>query len=370
MQTPICKQLGIDYPIFAFSHCRDVVIEVGRAGGLGVLGSTRYTPEELDIELSLIDEALQGRPYGIDMLFPVASTGDDEAELAARIPQAHRQFMATLDARLHIPPPKPRDDGFRIGDNFVNTHRRAREALDVALRHPVRLMASALGPVPADILPRLRAHNIMVAGLVGRPDHARRHVDGGADLIVAVGGEAGGHVGDISTMVLVPQVVDAVAPLPVLAAGGIMSGRQIAAAMALGAQGVWTGSVWLTTAESEVLPILKEKLLKAQSQDTVRSKCLTGRPIRQLRTEWVEAWEAPDAPPFLPSPLQGLLVRDSVASMHEHQLRDVIGYPVGQGVGMMTESLTVRQVMYDFLEEFAASAERVGGLVADTGDRA
>jgi len=366
VQTPICKQLGIEYPIFAFSHCRDVVIEVSRAGGLGVLGSTRYTPAELEIELSHIDAAVQGRPYGIDMLFPLSSSGDDEAELTARIPQEHREFMAKLDARLHIPPPKPRDQGFRIGDNLVNTHRRAREALEVALRHPVRLMASALGPVPADILPRLKAHNIMIAGLVGRPAHARLHVDGGADIIVAVGGEAGGHVGDISTMVLVPQIVDAVAPLPVLAAGGIMSGRQIAAAMALGAQGVWTGSIWLTTAESEVIPILKEKLLKARSQDTVRSKCLTGRPIRQLRTEWVDAWEAPDAPPFLPSPLQGLLVRDSIASMHEHTLKNVIGYPVGQGVGMMTESLTVRQVIYGLLEEFALSAERVGAMVAET----
>src|SRR5213079_3521519 len=157
--------------------------------------------------------------------------------------------------------------------------------------------------------------DVRVAALAGKPQHAERSLARGVDLIVAQGTEAGGHTGEISTMVLVPEVVDAVSPTPVLAAGGIGNGRQIAASLALGAQGVWCGSVWLTTEEAETHPIVKEKFLAASSSDTVRSRASTGKPARQLRTAWTEAWDSPDNPDPLPMPLHGMLIADAQRRM-------------------------------------------------------
>lgn len=364
MRTVVCDMLGIDVPIFAFTHCRDVVVAVSRAGGLGVLGTTRYSPEQLEIELSRIDEQLQGKPYGVDMLFPATSEGDDEDELRKRIPTPHRAFVDALRDRFHIPPPKTAagQGHSEFGDNLINTHHRARQAFEVAISHPIRFLASALGPLPEDVAERAKAKGVKTAGLVGRPEHARKHVAAGADIIIAQSYEAGGHSGDIGGMVLWPQVVDAVAPIPVLAAGGIVSGRQIAAALTLGAAGVWMGSVWLPTWESELHPVVKEKLLRTTSRDTLRSRCLTGKPIRQLRTPWVEAWDAVDAPKPLPAPLQGLLVRDSMVGAFEHEVKEVMGTAVGQGISMVRESLTVRDVMYGMFEDFAETGERMTAL--------
>ena len=163
--------------------------------------------------------------------------------------------------------------------------------LDVAFAHPIRLVASALGAPRRQLIERAHAGGVLVAALAGRVEHAVRHRATGVDLIVAQGTEAGGHTGEVATMVLVPEVVDAVAPIPVLAAGGIGRGRQIAAAMALGAEGVWCGSVWLTTEEAETNPVVKQKFLAATSSDTVRSRSLTGKPARMLRSAWTDEWE-------------------------------------------------------------------------------
>src|SRR5438477_8410876 len=172
------------------------------------------------------------------------------------------------------------------------------------------------------MIERTHTPAVVVAALAGRKAHAERHKPAGVDLIVAQGTEAGGHTGEISTMVLVPEVVEAVKPVPVLAAGGIGSGRQIAAAMALGAEGVWCGSVWLTTTEAETHPAVQQKFLAATSSDTVRSRSLTGKPARMLRSAWTDEWAKPDAPDALPMPLQTMLVipaqhRINRAATHE-----------------------------------------------------
>jgi NAD(P)H-dependent flavin oxidoreductase YrpB (nitropropane dioxygenase family) len=143
--------------------------------------------------------------------------------------------------------------------------------------------------------------------------HAVRHVSGGVDVLVAQGTEAGGHTGEIATMVLTPDVVDAVAPAPVLAAGGIGTGRQIAAALALGAKGVWTGSIWLTVTEAATTEDERAQLIAATASDPVRSKSVTGQPVRQIRSTWTDAWSRPDAPPALQIPLQMMLVEDALA---------------------------------------------------------
>jgi NAD(P)H-dependent flavin oxidoreductase YrpB (nitropropane dioxygenase family) len=359
MRTALCDLLGIEYPIVAFSHCRDVVAAVSRCGGFGVLGGAAYNPADLDRELTALDTQCQGRPYGIDLVFPVKYRGDDEAELRAMIPPGHVDFVHELERRFGIPPRASTDDG-----STVRGHVRAREQWDVACAHRVRLLASALGPAPGDVLQAAHAAGIVTAGLVGAVRHATAHIAAGTDLIIAQGTEGGGHSGEVSTLVLVPQVVDAVAPHPVLAAGGIGDGRQIAAALALGAAGVWTGSIWLTTTESNTHPILKEKLVAATSSDTIRSKCRTGKMVRQLHTAWVDAWEAPSAPAPLPAPLQQMLVRDATLSAIEHDVADAVGTPVGQVVGMMDRQRSVRAVIDELISEYAGAVGRIAAELA------
>lgn len=185
-------------------------------------------------------------------------------------------------------------------------------------------------------------------------------------MIIAQGTEAGGHTGDVATMVLVPEVVDAVGPdVPVLAAGGIGTGRQIAAALALGAQGVWTGSIWLTVTEADTAPVVVERLLAATSRDTVRSRVMTGKPARQLRTAWTEAWERPDAPEPLPMPLQGILYAEAARRIARVQQPDLSGFPVGQIVGRMNRVRPVKDVMLDLVEEWIEATERLCSMLHD-----
>jgi len=242
--------------------------------------------------------------------------------------------------------------------------------IDVAFEHRIGLFASALGSPPDWLVERARKEHVPVAALAGRIDHAIAHRDAGVDIVIAQGTEGGGHTGEIGTMVLVPQVVDAVAPLPVLAAGGIASGRQVAAALALGAEGVWCGSVWLTTHEAETTPAIKEKFLAAKSDDTRRSRSLTGKPARMLRTAWTDAWEEPGAPSPLPMPLQTMLVADAQRRIHRlaHQpdsgAQRLVTYFVGQVVGQMNVAKPTRAVVGEMVEEFLDAMERLDGIIA------
>jgi NAD(P)H-dependent flavin oxidoreductase YrpB (nitropropane dioxygenase family) len=367
---------GIEFPLFAFSHCRDVVAAVTNAGGFGVLGAVAFSPERLDEELRWIDDHVGGRPYGIDVLVPgkIAKEAEAPGDLLSAVPAAHWEFLAGIFERYGVPVPDLDPDlkARRSGAGRQVTKDGATELIDVALNHPIRLIASALGPPPPIMVERARAACVPVAALVGTVEHARRQVAAGADLIVAQGSEAGGHTGEISTMVLVPEVVDAVAPLPVLAAGGIATGRQMAASMALGAQGVWCGSVWLTTEEAETLPSVKAKMLTATSSDTVRSRSRTGKPARQLRSSWTEEWdESPDSPGALPMPLQMIVAEGAMAPIGKaaengnEGARRLANYFVGQVVGQLTTVKPARQVVYDMIEEFADALERLAAITAD-----
>ena len=372
MKTPICEQLGIEFPIFAFSHCRDVVAAVSRAGGFGVLGALAYNPEELEIELSWIDEHVDGKPYGVDIVMPmtyVGKGGGDEAKvgnLAAMIPQDHRDFVERL-LDEHGVPPLPEDlAGRGLKAAGLGVDEEGPGQVEVSLRHPTRLLVNALGPPPPEVIRTAHEHGVLVGALVGSRQHAERQVAQGVDVIVAQGTEAGGHCGEISTMVLVPEVVDAVGPdVPVLAAGGIATGRQMAAALALGAQAVWTGSMWLTVAEADTDPTVMENLLAATSRDTVRSRAMTGKPARQLRTRWTEAWEGPDSPGTLPMPLQGILYGEAARRINRAKARDLAGFPVGQIVGRMNSVRTTREVIYDMVEEWIETARRLSSMVED-----
>ncbi|MEV5571577.1 nitronate monooxygenase family protein [Spirillospora sp. NPDC052269] len=375
MRTDVCERFGIEFPLFAFSHCRDVVAAVTNAGGLGVLGAVAYTPERLEEELRWIDDHVGGRPYGVDVLVPAkidesaerASRGDGGLDtMLAAVPQEHWEFLFGLFEKYGVPLPDfeaAKRAGGRSGTQV--TPRGATELIDVALGHPIALIASALGTPPPLMVDRAKAAGVPVAALVGTVEHARRQVAAGVDLIVAQGGEAGGHTGEISTMVLVPEVVDAVAPLPVLAAGGIATGRQMAAALALGASGVWCGSVWLTTEEAETSPAVKAKMLAATSRDTVRSRSRTGKPARQLRSAWTDEWESAASPGPLGMPLQMIVAEGAmrqitkVAESGNEGARDLANYFVGQCVGLMNTVRPARQVVYDMIEEFADAVERL-----------
>lgn len=374
MRTPICDMLGVEFPLLAFSHCRDVVAAVSRAGGFGVLGATGFTLERLDEELSWIDAHVDGRPYGIDVLIPENLAGDGarghtRASLSVHVPPQHKAFVQQLAEKHHFTMP---DIAVETGAPAPFDPNLALDMLDVAFRHPIRLIANALGVPPASMIAKGKEHGVPVAALVGAKEHALRQIEAGVDILVVQGGEAGGHCGEVSTMVLVPEVIRAVGGrVPVLAAGGIMNGAQMAGAMAMGADGVWTGSVWLATPESECSEVFREKMVAARSRDTVRSKSRTGKPSRQLRSAWTDAWEGPGSPGALPMPYQALVSEPAIraataaAEKGDAAAREMVTYFVGQGVGLIDQVRPAGRVVQDFKMEFAEAIERMIGLVAE-----
>jgi NAD(P)H-dependent flavin oxidoreductase YrpB (nitropropane dioxygenase family) len=376
MNSSLCRRLGISFPLFAFSHCRDVIAEVSRAGGFGVLGIVGHTPESVKIELDWLDARVGDAPYGVDLLVPgkldAKEGGLSPAEIEARIPPEHRRHVERILRDHGIDTAGLWDAGIdaNYGDNLRESG--ARAVLEEALRHErVRLVVNALGVPPPFMMAMARERGVMVGALTGAREHAIKHAQAGVDLLVAAGGEAGGHCGDVATMVLVPEVIEAVKPWPgtfVLGAGGIVTGRQMAACMAMGADGVWCGSVWLTTREAETNPVVKQKMLAADSRQTVRSRSRTGKYTRQLRSPWTDAWQGPGAPDPLPMPLQGLVSEpalariDKLAQAGDPGASALATYWVGQGVGLMNQPLGARQVVQDFMEDFASACERLAAF--------
>jgi NAD(P)H-dependent flavin oxidoreductase YrpB (nitropropane dioxygenase family) len=374
MRTALTDMLGVDFPLVAFSHCRDVVATVTNSGGFGMLGAVRFTPDQLDEELSWLDSETHGRPYGVDVLIPTRLAGRDEGlsagETAARVPAEHVEFARDLLLRYGV---------IRNGDDFQlrpaaavqYEDQNVRALLDVAFSHPVKLVASALGIPSPELVARAKSNGVPIAALVGKVEHARRQAAAGVDLIVAQGHEAGGHTGEITTMVLTPQVADAVAPIPVLAAGGIADGRQIAAAIALGAAGVWTGSVWLMTEESETDATVREKFAAASSADTMRSRVRTGKLARQLRSAWHDEWESADSPGPLPMPLMEM-ISDSAfqkigqaAAAGSPEAYRLQSYFVGQAVGMLGSVRPAAEVVYSMIEGYIEAVARLNEISAD-----
>lgn len=375
MQTRIAKKLNCALPIFAFSHCRDVVVEVTKAGGFGVLGAATFGPDQLEAELRWIDDHVDGRPYGVDVLIPTKYDTEAEAktlDVEALIPAEHRAFMDRILADEGVPE-LPSDVKAQVHKDIIEgrgqmTPEGARRLIDVTLRHPqVTLVVSALGAPPPDIVTRLKEKGITIGALCGRPVHAVRQKQAGVDVVIAQGTEAGGHTGEISTFVLVPQVVAAVGPdIPVLAAGGITSGQHIASSLALGAEGVWCGSIWLGAVESELTEFEREALFSARTEDAVRRKARTGKTVRMLRSKLSEAWEQPGAPAYLPTPLQGILYNEAHARVVRAKRKDLYSFPVGQGVGVMNEPTTVREVMYRLQLEYLDAMQRLSDIAGET----
>lgn len=372
MRTPICDTLGIEFPIFAFTHCRDVVVAVSQAGGFGVLGAVGFTAEELETELKWIDEHIGDKPYGVDIVIPGKYEGMGELDpakledqLKALVPPQHREFASKILADKGVPE-IPADE--KRHELLGWTEATATPQVDISLKHEkVRLIANALGTPPQDVIDQIHDSGRLVAALCGKIHQAERHRDSGVDIIIAQGSEGGGHTGEIGSIVLWPQIIDAVAPTPVLAAGGIGTGRQMAAALALGAAGVWTGSLWLTVEEAATEPPQRESLLSATSGDTVRSRSWTGKPCRMLKNEWTEAWDAPDSPDPLGMPLQGMVTSDAMARVHRYgkPAKEVAFNPVGQVVGQMNDTRSTREVVMSMVEEYLEATDRLEGLMPE-----
>jgi len=371
MRTPFCDRLGIEFPIFAFTHCRDVVAAVSQAGGLGVLGAVGFSPEQLEIECKWIDEHIGDKPYGVDLVIPQRYEGMGEMDtekleeqLRAAIPAQHREFAAKLLADHGVPELPPEERHHELLGMTLAT---ATPQLDVALAHDkVKLIANALGTPPPEVVDRVKSSGRLVGALCGKVHQAQRHRDAGLDFIIAQGTEGGGHTGEVGSMVLWPQIIDAVAPTPVLAAGGIANGRQIAAALAMGAEGAWTGSIWLTVEEAECSPAQMDSYLNATSLDTVRSRSYTGKSCRMLKNDWTEAWADPETPDPLGMPLQNMVTMDATVRTSRYanspQAQAVAFNPVGQTVGMMNDIRSCREVIYDLVEGYVEASERLERL--------
>ena len=375
MNSLICDLLDIEFPLIAFSHCRDVVVEVSKAGGFGVLGAARYNASTLEAELSWIDEHIDGKPYGVDLIAPtsmaVAEENGATEDLKNRVPQEYFDFASGILERHDIDSSDVYANQYE-SDSFL-TKNKATSIIDVAFDHPIKLIANALGVPPAYMIDMGKEKGVATAALIGTREHAIKQVEAGVNIVVASGTEAGGHCGDVSTLVLIPEVSSVLkdSGVPVVAAGGIVTGRQMAACMAMGAAGVWTGSVWLTCAESDTPPVLKEKMLRASSRETVRSRSRTGKHSRQLRSPWTDAWESNTAPKPLSMPLQSQVTENPLAKVtklaeigHEGA-RQLSTSWVGQGVGLMSSTQSAKAIVYDFMQDYLVASERLQASLSD-----
>ncbi|HMD46158.1 MAG TPA: nitronate monooxygenase family protein [Acidimicrobiales bacterium] len=366
MHNELCDRLGIEFPIFAFTHCRDVAAAVSNVGGLGVLGAVGFDAAELETELTWLDEHVGDHPYGVDIVIPGKYEGMGEldpvkleAELKAMVPDGHRTFVHDLLAEHGVPELPP---DARRRELLGWTAATAAPQIEVIMRHDkVRLVANALGTPPADVIAEVQSTGRLMAALAGSVKHALAHQAAGIDVVVCQGSEGGGHTGDVGSIVLWPEVIDAVSPTPVLAAGGIGSGRQMAAAMVLGAAGVWTGSLWLTVEEADIPPAQMDTYLSASSRDTVRSRSFTGKPCRLLRNDWTDAWERPDTPDPLPMPLQMMVAIEAVSRGHRYPeaAKDVSFCPAGQIIGRATQVRKAKDVVLEMVDEYIDAIGRV-----------
>jgi NAD(P)H-dependent flavin oxidoreductase YrpB (nitropropane dioxygenase family) len=375
MHTALCDELGIEFPIFAFTHCRDVVVAVSKAGGFGVLGAVGFTPEQLEIELNWIDEHIGDHPYGVDIVIPNKYEGMDAnmsteeltKMLQSMVPQQHLDFAKKVLSDHGVPVDHADDDALRL---LGWTEATATPQVEIALQHPkMTLIANALGTPPKEIIEQIHAAGRKVAALCGSPYQARKHAEADVDIIIAQGGEGGGHCGDVGSIVLWPQVVKEVAPRPVLAAGGIGSGQQIAAALALGCQGAWSGSQWLMVEEAENTPVQQQAYIDASSRDTVRSRSFTGKPCRMLKNEWTQAWETPGNPEPLGMPLQFMVSGMAVAATHRYpnETVDVAFNPVGQVVGQFSKVEKTAAVIERWVGEYIEATQTLEQFNAAAG---
>ncbi len=358
LHTKLCDSLGIEYPIIAFTHCKDVAAAVINAGGFAVMGETHHSPDEIAADIKWLRERIGEKKFGIDLVFPasVPAVGTVE-ELIAKIPKEQREFTDDIKRRYGIPAPRSTPELYNLR---WMTKDMPRKQLDVALDERVPVLASGLGS-PAFAVEAAHSRGMQVWGLVGKPRQAKKELEAGVDVIVAQGIDAGGHTGNVGTFSIVAQVAAMAGDRPVVAAGGITTGRHLAAAITLGAAGVWTGTVWLASRESDVPMVIKEKVIAATLEDTAYSACVSGFTMRTLRSKWHEEWESPKAPKPAPAPYQLLLFAEVKQSVMENNLEAFMTEASGQGVGFVTSMKPARQIVLDMVDEAIGVFEDIAG---------
>lgn len=346
----LAAMVDVEHPIFGFAHSIDVVVEICRGGGLGVWGATRSTPEEIERGLADIRARVGDRPFGVDLVLPKGMPDrDDRDAIEAQIPAGHRTFVSELRDRYKVP-----DDGEAgMRSRFVRSEESAAAQIRAVLDSDVNVFALGIGS-PQEVITEAKRRGKTVASLVGAPKHAEAALRLGVDLLVAQGYDAGAHTGPIGTFTLVPKIVDLAGDeVPVLAAGGVGTGRHVAAALALGASGVWMGTAWLVTREHRTDPVLLAKLLGAGIGDTVISRADSGKTLRQIRTAWSDAWAAPDAPAPLRMPFQDILVGDLLGAIDRHRVEPLMHSPAGQSIGYFDRETTVADILTGTVTEAA-----------------
>ncbi len=358
LHTKLCDMLGIEFPIIAFTHCKDVVVAVINAGGFAVLGEAMHTPDEIAADINWIRARIGGKPFGIDLVLPASVPPKDTLEeLLAKIPEAQRQFAQSIKEKYKVPEPKGQVALHQWGG--LNQEM-ARAQLDVILEERVPVFTSGLGS-PAFIIKAAHERGIKIFGLIGKTRQAKREIEAGVDAIIAQGYDAAGHTGPIGTLSIVPEVVAIAGDVPVIAAGGITTGQHLAATLCLGAAGVWTGTLWLACRESDSDMIVKEKLLAASSDDTVYSKAISGMPMRVLKCPWTDEWSKPTAPPILSAPYQMLLSADYIQGANDNRRADLMTEAAGQGVDFVKSMKPARQIVFDMVDEALNTFERLTG---------
>jgi NAD(P)H-dependent flavin oxidoreductase YrpB (nitropropane dioxygenase family) len=357
LKTKLCDLLGVEYPIVAFTHCKDVAVAVINAGGFAVLGVGHTSPDEIGASIQWIRDRIGGKSFGIDIVLPASSSVETTMpELMAKIPDEHRQFAEHIKKKFDIPDPK---GSVMMHEWSGLSLKMARAKLDVLLDERVPVLATGLGS-PAFILGTAHERGMKVIGLVGKTRQAKRQLEAGVDAIVAQGYDAAGHTGATGTFSIVPDVVSIAGDTPIIAAGGVTTGRHLAAALCLGAAGVWTGTLWLASRESDTDMIIKERLMASTAEDTSRSTYISGMTMRTLECPWTEEWASPEAPEPLPAPYQMLLSADYIQASNDHKRADLMTEAAGQGVGFVTSMKPARQIVYDLVEEALETFESVG----------
>ena len=357
LTNDLCRQFEIEHPIFGFSHDIATVAAITNSGGLGVYGATRRFPQEIADELALLKTMVGDKPFGVDLVLPDGMPEHNSREaIEQHVPAEHKAFVQGIVDKYDVPEPS----GPGVRTRFIRSTEIEAEQLEAVMASEVNLFACGIG-APRAAVEKAKELGKSTAALIGSPRHVHRAINSGVDLIVAQGAEAGAHTGTIGTFTLVPQIVDACGDIPVLAAGGVATGRHVAAALAMGAAGVWAGTVWLTTTEhvGHMQPVLVDKLLAATSADTVITRSESGKTFRQIRTAWSDEWEAEGAPTPLKMPSQDVLVGDLLGAIDEHGVEPLLHSGAGQGIGYASEVRPVADVMASLMSEAEAAA---GGL--------
>ncbi len=344
--------LEIEHPIICFTHSKAVAVSVTNAGGFAVLGEAMHTVDEIAQDVDWIRQRVAGRPFGIDLVFPAkappSGTADD---LYARIPGTHVDFAAGIKERFGVPEPT---NPVALRQWGGLNSQMARAQINVLLDVRVPVIATGLG-CPDFLFDAAHERGVKIFGLVGMARQAARQIERGADVIVAQGYDAAGHTGAVGTFSVVPQAVAVAGDVPVVAAGGVATGRHVAAALCLGASGVWLGTAWLASLESDLDPVLIERILGAVGDDTSRSPSISGKTMRVLKCPWTEEWDGPDAPDVLRSPYQMLLTSNYLQGANDASRPDLMTEAVGQGVGFVRE----RKSAADIYRELAVEAREV-----------